>query len=119
MMTHQHMKRNSETAATGKVTLILKQLKQFLLPSICAILSVAAEGPRSDRFIALGFMGKIPVLQNPDCTVAVIIDFFQVGQKTIQKSCFGMLQPTDVKRYSIRLLFQFVLKLANGVLSRG
>ena len=64
-------------------------------------------------------MGKIPVLQNPDCTVALIIDFFKAGQKTVQKSCFGMLQPTDVKRYSIRLLFQFVLKLANGVLSRG
>ena len=61
-MTHWHMKRNSKTAGTGKVTLILKQLKQFLLPSVCTILSVAAEGLRSDCFIALGFMGKIPVL---------------------------------------------------------
>ena len=45
---------------------------------------------------------------------AVFIDFFQAGQNMSQKSCLGIVHPTDMNRYSISAEFQAVLKFAKG-----
>ena len=62
------------------------------------MLSVDIDGPRSEFLIAWGLKGKIPVLLNPDWMAAMVMDFFHASQNTNQKSCFGILQPTNVNR---------------------
>ena len=64
-------------------------------------------------------MGKLLFSWKPDCITAVVIDLCQAGQNTTQKSYFVILQPTFLNKHSVGELFQAVLKLANGVLSRG
>ena len=83
------------------------------------MLSVAVDGAKALHFIMPGLYGKTPVFWKPDCIAAVVIDLCQASQNTTQKSCFVILQPTFLNKYSISELFQAVLKLANGVLSRG
>ena len=82
-------------------------------------LSVAVDGAKALHFIMPGFYGKTSVFWRPDCITAVVIDLCQAGQINTQKSCSVILQPTFLNKYSINELFQAVLKLANGVLSRG
>ena len=94
-------------------------MQLFSLPSILATLLVADDGAKEDLLIIAGFIGKMPVLLNPDCMAAVFMDFFHAGQKTSQKSCLGILHPTDVNRYSISPVFQAFLKFAKGVESKG
>ena len=82
-------------------------------------LSVTPLGPRSESFIAFLDTGNMPVFLKPDCTAATVKDFLQVGRNGIQKSPFGIPTLTFWNKYSLRLMFQLVLKFAKGVESSG